>query len=261
MILDQILQRTKEDLEDRRHRVPVSCLPPRSGAPPDGRFLAALQGPGLSVIAEIKRASPSAGRIRPDFDVSSLARAYREAGVAAISCLTDGPFFQGSLEHLREARAAVDTPLLRKDFVIDEYQLDEAIAYGADAVLLIVAALEPRALLRLRTAAVDRGLDVLVESHTAAEARVAVDCGCRILGINNRDLQTFTVNLETTRLVVESLGDPRPVIVSESGIRSREDLERVRSWGADAVLVGERFMREEDVARAATEFVAAGRVL
>jgi len=261
LTLDRILERTRLDLAARKAAAPATALPPRPCGEARGAFSAALARPGLSVIAEIKRASPSAGLIREDFDVVALARAYADAGVAAISCLTDEPFFGGKLEYLRQAKLASGVPLLRKDFIVDEYQLDEALAYGADAVLLIVAALEPPELSRLRQAAIDRGLDTLVEAHTVEEARIALDHGCRILGVNNRDLKSFTVDIETTRRVAEAIGDGDHLLVSESGIRQVEDLATVRAWGADAVLVGERFMRMPDVAAAAQEFVRAGEAL
>jgi indole-3-glycerol phosphate synthase len=260
MILDRILERTRRDLEQRKLERPPESLPDRH-APPPGGFREALAGPGLAVIAEIKKASPSAGIIRESFVPGELAAAYRDAGVAAISCLTDEPFFQGALEHLREAKAEAGLPFLRKDFVVDEYQIDEAVAYGADAILLIVAALTLDQLTRLRAAAEERGLDALIEAHTLEEARIALDAGATILGVNNRNLRTFEVDLGTTRDVARELDLADVVLISESGIRTTEDLKIVRGWGAHAVLVGERLMRQDDVAAAARQLVEAGRSL
>jgi indole-3-glycerol phosphate synthase len=201
------------------------------------------------VIAEIKRRSPSKGEIRPDFDAVACARAYAAAGAAAISVLTDARYFGGSLELLAQVRSAVSLPLLRKDFVVDAYQLDEARVAGADAVLLIAAALDPRSLRELREHAEGLALDALVEVHDEQELEAALAAGADLIGINNRDLRSFEVDLG----VSERLAGKVPkgcVVVSESGIFRPEDWERLEAAGAHAFLVGEALMRESDVGAA-----------
>lgn len=262
MILDRIIESTEAEVALRKEALPTPALPTRTGALRRGWFRDALkEGPGISVIAEVKRASPSAGVIRQDFHPRAIAESYCLAGVAAISCLTEGPHFQGSLAHLAEVASVADRPVLRKDFIVDEYQLDEAVAFGADAVLLIVAATHRDLLGRLLRAATDRGLDTLVEAHTVDEARAAIDSGANVLGVNNRDLRTFTVDLATTELVAREVSREGLVLVSESGIRSRDDLRRLADCGVDAALVGEHFMRADDVRAAAARFVAEARAL
>jgi indole-3-glycerol phosphate synthase len=262
LILERIIESTRGDVSRRKQEVPICELPSRTRALRPGWFREALRGgPGLSVIAEVKRASPSAGIIRQDFDPGSIAEGYCRAGVAAISCLTEGPHFQGSLEHLVEVASVADRPVLQKDFIVDGYQLDEAVAFGADAVLLIVAAMDEGRLAELLRAAADRGLDALVEAHATDEAGVALGCGASVLGVNNRDLRTFTVDLATTELVAREVSREGLVLVSESGIRSSEDLRRLTDCGVDAVLVGEHFMRADDVRDAAARFVAEARAL
>jgi indole-3-glycerol phosphate synthase len=210
-------------------------------------FGAALTPPpgGVRVIAEIKKASPSRGVLAVEFDPVGLAKSYADHGAAAVSVLTDEKYFQGSLELLRAIRAAVTLPLLRKDFTLDEYQLWEARAAGADAVLLIVSILEPGQLRDLLGAATALGLASLVEAHTAREVEVALGAGARILGINNRDLRTFETRIETTLELLP--GIPRgPVVVSESGFVTAADVRRVVTAGAHAVLVGETLVRATD---------------
>ena len=198
----------------------------------------------IAVIAELKKASPSKGLIRADFHPADLARELESAGAAALSVLTDEEFFQGSLENLREASAAVKIPCLRKDFIVDEFQLVEARANSADAVLLIVAALSSKELNALATAACSGGLDVLCEVHDGEELQRALDTGCDLIGVNTRDLQTFQVDLETALGLAGKF--PRGVVrVAESGINSAEDMARLRAAGYHAVLVGESLMRAE----------------
>ncbi len=257
MILDEILETTRLDVARRR----AEPLPDRTRPLRPALLADALSQPGVSVIAEVKRASPSKGPIRPDLDPAEIARAYTRAGVAGVSCLTEERRFLGSLADLAAVSNATPVPLLRKDFIVDERQLDEAVAYGADAVLLIVAALSPDRLAALALAARERGLASLVEAHDSDEALRALDAGAAILGVNNRDLRTFEVNLETTARVLESLPPGERLVVSESGVRDAADLRRLAGWGVDAVLVGESFMRAEDVEAAAREFVEAGRSL
>jgi indole-3-glycerol phosphate synthase len=202
---------------------------------------------GLAVIAEVKKASPSAGVIAEEFDPVAQAIAYAEAGATAISVLTDETFFQGHLSHLSRVRASVEVPVLRKDFLLHEVQVFESVVAGADAVLLIVAALSQDRFLRLLETAHSYQLDVLVEVHDAEELERALNSEARIIGVNNRNLKTLEVDLHTTRRLSRAV-DEGLILVSESGIRSAADAALVRAWGADAILVGEALMRSEDVA-------------
>jgi indole-3-glycerol phosphate synthase len=220
-------------------------------------FLSSLRHPRIgrtALIAEVKKASPSAGIIRPDFEPVTIARQYEAAGASCLSVLTDEKFFQGSLEYLREIRRAVKLPLLRKDFIIDERQILEAIQWGADAILLIVAILDDARLKRFRTLAAEAGLTVLVEVHDEAELDRAIAAEAKLIGANNRDLKTFKVDLATTERVAARLlsvktgsGGQKPLLVAESGIHTRADVERLARCGAQAILVGESLMREADM--------------
>ena len=224
-----------------------------AGLPAPPPFAAALSRPGeVAVIAEVKRASPSAGVLRADFDPAAIARAYEANGAAAISVLTDEPFFRGHLDHLREVRAATALPLLRKEFVLDRYQLLEARLAGASAVLLIAEILPGDRLAELHRAAVALGLEVLVELHDAHELPRVLDAGTRVLGINNRDLRTFVTRLEHTLELMPSV--PAGVTaVSESGVRTAADVGRLRAAGVAAVLVGESLLRAADPGAALAE--------
>lgn len=199
----------------------------------------------LAVIAEVKRASPSAGTISHDFDPLAIAESYAAAGADALSILTDEKYFQGHLSYLAKIRERVDLPILRKDFIIDEVQIYESVVAGADAILLIVAALEQEQLVHLLDVAANYQLDVLVEVHDLGEMERALETGARIIGINNRNLRTFEVDLGTTERLSEEVG-PDHILVSESGIYTGTDTKRIRSWGADAILVGEALMRATD---------------
>jgi len=212
-------------------------------------FAAALdRGPdALGLIAEVKKASPSVGVIVENFDPVAQARAYEAAGAHCISVLTDEPFFQGSLSYLAQIRQAVALPLLRKDFILHEVQIYEAAVAGADAILLIVAALEPAELERLHDIATTLGLDVLVEVHALPELERALDCGARLIGINNRNLTTFEVDLRATEIISEEAPEG-VLLVSESGIKTNADARRVFACGVNALLVGESLMRTGDVA-------------
>ncbi len=246
--LSDILARKRDEVEVRRRAAPDRELAARArDAPPPRPFEAALSlaGGPVRVIAEVKRASPSAGAIDASLDAVAQARRYAAAGAAAISVLTDGPGFGGSLEDLAAVRAAVDAPILRKDFVVDRYQLLEARAAGADAALLIVAALDAGALRRLHDACGELGLAALVEIHDAREADAALAVGARIVGVNNRDLSTFAVDLAVSERILPSL--PRGVrAVAESGVRSPDDARRLRRAGAANLLVGEALVRARD---------------
>ena len=214
-------------------------------------FRAALAGKDfVSLIAEVKKASPSAGVIRADFDPVALAGAYERGGAACVSVLTDRQFFQGDPAFLARVHEAVALPLLRKDFILDEVQVAEARALGADACLLIVAALEPEQLGTLMDAARALGMDALVEVHSEDEMAMALDAGADLVGINNRDLRSFEVSLATTERLAP-LAPDGVVLVAESGIRTRADVQRLKACGVHAVLVGETLMRSEDVEAAA----------
>lgn len=199
----------------------------------------------LAVIAEVKKASPSAGTISADFDPVAIAKSYEEAGADALSILTDEKYFQGNLAYLQQIRQAVDLPLLRKDFIIHEAQIYEAVIAGADAILLIVGALEQAELIHLLDVANGCQLDVLVEVHDLEEMERALETDATIIGVNNRNLRTFEVDLTTTESLSEEVG-PSHILVSESGIFSGEDTAKIQSWGADAILVGEALMRAEN---------------
>jgi len=199
----------------------------------------------LSVIAEVKKGSPSAGTIDPDFDAVAIAKSYEAAGANALSILTDEKYFQGNLAFLKQIREVVDLPLLRKDFIIHEAQIYEAVIAGADAILLIVGALEQDQLIHLLDVAAGCQLDVLVEVHNLEEMERALETDASIIGVNNRNLRTFEVDLTTTESLSEEVG-PNHILVSESGIFTGEDTAKIQSWGADAILVGEALMRAED---------------
>lgn len=252
-ILDEILAHKRREVDAAKERRPLARLREQAEATasgPIGRpgFSDALvKGDDVAVIAEVKKASPSKGVIRPDFDPVQLARIYAAGGASAISVLTDERFFQGSLDHLDAVRRTVSLPVLRKEFIIDPYQVYEAKVHGADAVLLIVAALEPPALRALMELASGLGLECLVEVHTEAELEVALQSGATVVGINNRDLATFHTTLEVTARLVKHI--PQGVtVVSESGISKREHIVFLRDLGVDAVLVGEALTRQRDVA-------------
>ena len=245
-VLDRIVSDTRDELERRRREVPLANLEQVVASRGDERpFSETLTRPGISVIAEHKRRSPSAGPIREGASVSDVVCAYERGGAAALSVLTEPRHFGGSLEDLREARAASALPILRKDFVIDPYQLYESSAAGADAVLLIVAALEQRVLARLYEEARAIDLDVLVEVHDEPELDRALEIDADVIGINNRDLGDFSVDFERTFDLLADVPTGKTV-VSESGIGTREQIEELERVGVDAVLIGELLMRATD---------------
>ena len=247
-ILDRIIAAKRQEIEQTRARSSAGELERRAAAaPPPRGFRAALErGPGVQVIAEVKKASPSAGVMKDDFDPASVARLYERHGAACVSVLTDGPFFQGSLADLEAVRAAVALPILRKDFILDRLQLLEARAAGADAVLLIAEVLDDEALARLLRQAAELGLQALVELYERENLPRVLAAGARLVGVNNRDLRTFETRLEHTLELAEKM--PAEVcLVSESGVRTRADVERLRAAGVRAVLVGETLMRAADV--------------
>ena len=251
-VLDRILAETRTTLEQRKRDVALQALEARvasaiEGSPSEvpGRFHRALARPGIGVIAEFKRRSPSAGPLHEGADVAGIARAYEKGGACAMSVLTEGPNFEGSLEDLRAACAACDLPILRKDFVVDPYQLYEARAERADAVLLIVAALEQEELASLHARAGELGLDALVEVHDGRELERAASVGARLIGVNNRDLRDFTVDVRRTSQLLDAM-PAGAVVVSESGISTAEQLQDLEREGVSAVLVGESLMRAPD---------------
>lgn len=249
-VLKKILYRKAQEVAERAQRWPLAEVKAAaSDAPPVRGFVAALESRiargAAAPIAEMKRASPSKGLLRSDFHPAELAVAYQRGGAACLSVLTDTDFFQGCDDHLRQARAACDLPVLRKDFMIDLYQVYEARAIGADCVLLIVAGLSDLALAELSGLAGELGLDVLVEVHDAAELARALAIPGRLIGINNRNLRTFEVNLETTIGLCDLIPADR-LVVTESGIHDPADVERLRRHGVHAFLVGESLMRADD---------------
>lgn len=245
-LLATIVAATHRIVDVRSEREPMSAVSARAEARPSprGRFRQALERRDrVNIIAECKRRSPSRGVLRADYDAADIARGYEEAGAAAISVLTEPTFFDGSLDDLVRVRAVVQVPVLRKDFIVSEYQILEARAAGADAVLLIVAALSPEELRRLLERASTLGLDALVEVHDAAELNIAIDAGATIVGVNNRNLRTLAVDV----LASEDLAARMPkgiLSISESGLKTAEDLKRLSALGYQAFLIGERFMAE-----------------
>ncbi|MBN1418009.1 MAG: indole-3-glycerol phosphate synthase TrpC [Planctomycetes bacterium] len=245
-ILGEIVEEKRGEIEAlRRLRPEADFRRLAAAAPPVRSFSGALAVPGVAIIAEIKRASPSRGRIRDDFDPPAIARAYAAGGARAMSILTDTRFFEGALAHLVEARAAGRLPVLRKDFLIDPIQVWEARAAGADAILLIAAILGDEDLRGLLRLAGELGMDALCEVHDEAEMLRVLDAGGRLIGINNRDLRTFRVDIAVTERLAPLARD-RALVVAESGIRDRADIERLEAAGARAFLIGEHLMRAGD---------------
>lgn len=247
-ILERIVTSKRLEVSEARARVSEAELERRlADAPPVRDFRAALDRPGtIQVLAEVKKASPSAGVLRADFDPVAIARTYAEYGAAAISVLTDEPFFQGRLSYMTAIRDAVALPVLRKDFILNRYQLLEARAAGADAVLLIAECLEGPELPRLLSQTHELGMQALVEFYDAANLPRVLDSGAQLIGINNRDLRSFTTRLEHTLELAPRIGADR-CLVSESGIRTRLDVLRLEQAGVRAVLVGETLMRAADI--------------
>jgi indole-3-glycerol phosphate synthase len=258
-ILDKIVAAKREEIRRAKATLPEERLRQQaSAAPPVRDFLAALARPGpIRLIAEVKKASPSKGLICADFDPLRIARTYQEHGASAISVLTDGPYFQGSLDDLRRIRQAVDLPLLRKDFIVDPYQVLQARAAGADAVLLIAECLEDSMLRTLYDAVAACGMTPLVELYEPENLPRVLALGARLIGINNRDLRTFEVDLGQTLRLARRIPADR-VVVGESGIRSRADAQRLQSAGVRAMLVGESLMARTDLGAAVDELLGKG---
>lgn len=252
-ILDRIVAVKRTEIAQASERLPLAALEKAiSTAPAPRDFVAALRAKKPAVIAEIKKASPSRGVLRADFDPASIARSYEHAGAACLSVLTDREFFQGSSDDLRAARAACSLPVLRKDFVIDPYQVFESRAMGADCVLLIAACLSVAEMVELESRAHQLGMAVLVEVHDAAELEAALALKTPLLGINNRNLKTFETRLETTLTLLPRI-PKQCLVIAESGILAREDVRRMQAGGVQAFLVGEAFMRAGDPGAALRE--------
>ena len=256
-ILERIVETKRREIAAARHAAPEAELERRIAKLPPCRDFTQCVGElgSIRIIAEVKKASPSAGVIRADFDPVAIAEIYERHGAAAISVLTDEEYFQGSLAYLTAVKSTVACPVLRKDFVLDRYQLLEARAAGADAVLLIAECLPGERLAELQRETTALGLHTLVELHDADELPRVLDCGARVIGINNRDLRSFATRLEHTLELLPKIPTDR-IVVSESGIRTPADLERLRAAGARAVLVGESLMRAPDIGAALDELRA-----
>ncbi len=250
-VLDRIVEAKARRLESMERNRLDDAISARARV---SFFDALTRSDRINIIAEIKRRSPSKGMLRENFDPSAIAESYERAGAAAISVLTEEDFFDGSLNHLAAARASASVPILRKDFIFDEFQIREAAEAGADALLLIVAILDDELLPRLIEATHRAGLDALVEVHTSREMERAVRAGARIVGVNNRDLTTFTVTLETS-IHLARLAPEGSLLVSESGINTRDDIDKLREAGYQAFLIGEHFMRADDPGEALTRLV------
>lgn len=255
MILDEIAQRTRERVEEQKKQLSLETMKEQAlkmdsntGFP----FLKALQTDDIAFICEVKKASPSKGLIAPDFPYVEIAKEYEQAGAAAISVLTEPYYFQGKNEYLTEITKAVSIPVLRKDFTVDEYMIYEAKVIGASCILLICAILDQDTLTQYLELAHSLGLSAIVEAHDEAEVKMALASGAKIIGVNNRDLRTFTVDINNSaryrKMVPEDI-----VFISESGIKTAEDIQKLRENGTNAVLIGETFMRSEDKKAALTQ--------
>lgn len=255
-ILDQIVATKREEVARAKSETPESALRQQlADAPPVRDFLAALSGgPPIRLIAEVKKASPSKGVIRADFDPVEIAGAYQRHGAACLSVLTDEPYFQGSLAYLRQVRAAVDLPVLRKDFIIDPYQVVEARTAGADAVLLIAECLDDDLMERLCNAIIDLEMTPLVELYEPENLARVLRLGTRLVGVNNRDLRTFQTDLEHTLRLRRQIPSDR-ILVGESGIRDRQDAQRLEAAGVQAMLVGETLIASDDIGAAVDELL------
>ena len=257
-ILKKILDRKREEVTERKLLVPMVKLKEKAAlaSPPRG-FAAAITANVMrgqsAVIAEIKKASPSKGVIRESFDPAAIAQSYEQGGAVCLSVLTDVDFFQGADEHLRQARHATSLPVIRKDFIIDEYQIYEARAMSADCILLIVSALEEQQLYQLHEVALSLGMDVIIEVHNEAELDVALKLENPMVGINNRNLNTFEVSLENTYQLLGKIPVGK-IVITESGIHSRDDVAAMRTHNVHAFLVGEAFMRSDDPGKKLKEF-------
>jgi len=258
-ILKDILDNKREELKAQKEVVSLAELKKAvaAGLPDTISFIKTLEAKGVSIIAEVKKASPSKGVIREDFNATKIARIYDENSASALSVLTDKKFFQGSLEYLKSIRKITKLPILRKDFIIDQYQIYESRLAGADAILLIVGALSPKNLKEFLVLTASLGMDALVEVHNEEELDVAIEAGSAIIGINNRDLNTFMTDIRTTERLAMKIPSTT-VIVSESGINTFVDIRMLKLCGVDGFLIGEALMREEDIGKKLREFRGLG---
>lgn len=248
MILDDIIEKRKVQLAEEMKKISLDEMKALAFEvkPTDRSFFGALRGENISVIAEIKKASPSKGIISESFDFMSIATAYEKSNVNAISVLTEEFYFKGSSEILKQVRRVVNVPIIRKDFIIHEYQIYEAKVIGADAILLIVAVLPKDTIIRFMEIAKSLSLDCLVEVHDEGELQIALECGATIIGINNRNLKTFHVDIDTTKTLARLI--PKDcIIVSESGISTNSDMKMLKECGVNAVLIGETLMKSKDI--------------
>jgi len=261
MILDEIIERTKEDLEKRKKEYSLEWLgrslasnpyPPRDVK----SFLTSTKEEPIRIIAEVKKASPSKGVIKENFDPLVIAQSYSNSGANAISVLTEPHYFQGNLEYLTQIRRYVSTPLLRKDFIVDKYQIVEALVYGADFILLIAKALSTKELKELYEYALHVGLEVLVEIHDKEDLTKAMKCGANIIGINHRNLDTFEMDMKLCDKLIPMIPNGK-IIVAESGVSNTETIKRLSAVGADAFLIGEHFMRQDSIEDEMKRFKAA----
>jgi indole-3-glycerol phosphate synthase len=258
MILDEILANKRKEVDARVRRETIERLAARASVQTRARdFHGALRKPGVSIISEIKRQSPSGGALRLDMDAPTMAATYANAGASCISVLTDEKYFKGSDADLVAVRQRVDVPIIRKDFVVSAYQVYEARALGADAVLLIVLALRPKEIVELQTLAKALGMAALVEVHSEDELKVALDCGAELIGINNRDLTRMVTDVRTTAKL-RPLVPPGVTLVSESGIRTPAEIGWLRDLGVDAALIGESLVTAPDAGVLLQEMIAAG---
>ena len=250
MILNEIVSHNIKELELKKHSLPMAELQSMIlQQPPPLDLASALRGDGVQLIAEVKKASPSRGIIRPDFNAVEIARIYADNGASAISVLTETTYFHGSLNHLADIRAALHKklPLLRKDFIFDPYQIYESRAYGADSLLLIVAILKPPKLQEILQLSYELHMTCLVETHNETEVEIALKSEAKIIGINNRDLTNFSIDIANTERL-RPLIPPDRIVISESGIKERNDIERLRQSGVNAVIIGESLMSAPDIA-------------
>ena len=254
MILDEIIKGKRYEVKGirERYKQPLEL----KGLPEIRSFVDAIKKPGINLITEAKAASPSSGVIVSDYDPVKIARIYERAGAASISVLTDSKYFSGDIEHLRKVKGAVSIPVLRKDFIIDEAQICESRLAGADALLLIVRILRPDELERLIKATNDLGMAALVEVHSESEAKIALDTGAEVIGINNRDLDTLEVDVATTERIIKAAPElKKKLLISESGISSRADIEMLFKAGVNAVLVGEAILKSPDMGAKIKELI------
>jgi indole-3-glycerol phosphate synthase len=254
-ILNEIVENKKKEVEQLKRQRPLSYLQKRIARQrPPLNFSRALAGNKTKIIAEVKKASPSKGDLNPNLDHVEIARIYEKGGAAAISVLTESRYFKGSIDYLAQIKKAVNIPLLRKDFIFDPYQIYEARAYGADAVLLIVAITEQGLLSGLIKLARNLDLDCLVEVHNVEELERAIDSKAKIVGINNRNLKTFNVDIDTTKHLLPLIQQDT-ITISESGIRSGDDIKKLNKWKVNAALIGESLVTADDVLAKLREFV------